>query len=397
LELTRVSLYVPGRLEIVGKHTDYAGGRSLVAAVPRGITINADCAGGRRVVIRDLSSGDQLEFSTRGDGEGEGWRRYPRTVVQRLAKDFPQADLSVNLSFTSDLPQAAGMSSSSALIIGIAEALIACAKIDELPEWRSIIRTPEDRASYFGCIESGASFGPLAGDAGVGTHGGSEDHAAIVMSRANEMRQFSYAPMHLDRVIAMPSGWIFVIVSSGVAAHKTGSANAAYNRLSAMVRDIVAGFQSEQPGGPRSLAALVRAGDAQAMRLAPELRTRLDHFIAEDARVGAAADAFSRADVAAIGELARASQMDADRLLDNQVDETRYLASVAYEIGATAASSFGAGWGGSVWALVRTIDAEPFLDEWLAAYRRRHPSLRSSGFVSSPADGLRRIASRISP
>jgi galactokinase len=394
--LTSVSIKVPGRLEVFGKHTDYAGGRSLVCAVPRGIRMTAEPTRDGRVVIRDLESGESFEFSGRGDGRSDGWGRYPRTALRRLATNFPGTPISARLEFTSDLPQAAGMSSSSALIVAVAEALIACAGIEDLERWRAAIRTPEDRAGYFGCIENGASFGPLAGDSGVGTHGGSEDHAAIVMSRAGELRQFSFSPLHLDRVVTMPAGWTFVVSSSGVAAEKAGAANADYNRLSQMTAAIVATWRGEHPDDGRSLADLVRAGDAQKLRLSSVLRTRLDHFIAEDARVADASDAFARGDVAAIGELARASQDDADRMLGNQIPETRDLVSLATDIGAAAASAFGAGWGGSVWALVPLNDAPRFLEEWLRAYQGKYPPLRRpvkgrptyEGFVAPPSAGI---------
>jgi galactokinase len=390
--MSRVTLHVPGRLEVFGKHTDYAGGRSLVCAVPRGITLTADPTNDGNVAIEDLATGERAVFSSTGDGASDGWRRYPQTVVRRLAANFPSARLSARLEFSSDLPQAAGMSSSSALIVAVAEALIACARIEELDEWQSVIRTPEDRAGYFGCIENGSSFGPLAGDRGVGTHGGSEDHAAIVMSRAGELRQFSYSPLRSDRAIPMPDGWTFVVATSGVAAEKTGGANSDYNRLSALVRAIVA---TVRPEGDCSLADLVRDGVLDGAPLAPELQARLEHFIAEDGRVADAAGAFARGDIATIGELAQASQQDADRLLGNQVPETRDLVTLARNIGAAAASAFGAGWGGSVWALVREDDAPRFLDEWLRAYGDRHPELRHpvtgrpryEGFMAPPSNG----------
>lgn len=392
-----MSFHVPGRLEVFGKHTDYAGGRSLVCAVPRGITMTADRTTNGRVVIVDLASDEQAVFSSTGDGAADGWRRYPQTVVRRLARNFPEARLSARLEFRSDLPQAAGLSSSSALIVAVAEALIACAGIEALQAWRTVCRTPEDRASYFGCIENGASFGPLAGDRGVGTHGGSEDHAAIVMSRAGEMRQFSYSPLHLDSIVTMPAGWTFVVASSGIAAEKTGAAQADYNRLSQMVDSIVAMWRAGHPDDRRSLAELVRDGEAQRLQLPHELQRRLDHFVAEDRRVAAAADAFARADLAAIGDLAHVSQEDADRLLGNQIPQTRDLVTLARDAGAAAASAFGAGWGGSVWALVPEGDAPRFLAEWLHAYSKKYPHLcrpikgqpTYEGFVSPPSDGVR--------
>ena len=104
-----------------------------------------------------------------------------------------------------------------------------------------------------------------------------------------------------------------------------------------------------------------------------------------------ASAAFAGADIRATGELAEASFQDADRLLGNQTAETRALVEIARGIGAPAASPFGAGWGGSVWALAAYADAAQLLKTWLAAYRERYPQHRSIGFVSPPSDGAVRI------
>jgi galactokinase len=63
----------------------------------------------------------------------------------------------------------------------------------------------------------------------------------------------------------------------------------------------------------------------------------------------------------------------AEHALRNQVPETSFLARSARERGAVAASAFGAGFGGAVWAMVRTADAEAFVDDWRTAYLTRFP------------------------
>lgn len=383
--------FVPGRIEVFGKHTDYAGGRSLVCAVPRGIAVEAEPAADGLVIIEDRTEAERAEFSSRGEGPDAGWRCYPRTVIRRLAANFPGADFSSRIRVTSDLPQAAGISSSTAFLVGIAEALVDCAGLEADDRWRQVIRSPEDRAGYFGCIENGASYGPLTGDEGFGTHGGSEDHAAIVMSRAGELRLFSYSPIQLREVVPMPAGWTFAVLSSGVTARKAGEVQAHYNTLSLSTVAIVEAWRATHPGDGRPLGRLAREGELRGWRPPDVLQTRLEHFVAEDARVAEASDAFIRGDIAAIGELAGASQADADRLLGNQIDETRALVTLAREIGAPAASAFGAGWGGSVWALVQETDAAPFLTEWQAAYRKRYPERPPEGFVSPPSAGAHRI------
>ena len=83
------------------------------------------------------------------------------------------------------------------------------------------------------------------------------------------------------------------------------------------------------------------------------------------------------ADAARVGELSRESQVDAEVLLGNQIPETIALAGRARECGAFAACSFGAGFGGSVWALVERADAERFVRAW-------HPD----AFIADPGPAL---------
>ena len=79
--------------------------------------------------------------------------------------------------------------------------------------------------------------------------------------------------------------------------------------------------------------------------------------------------------IAKIGELIDLSHQNAERFLHNQMAETIYLQRIAREIGAIAASAFGAGFGGSVYALVKTSEAEKFCDEWKDNYFRKFPAL----------------------
>src|SRR5687767_13182291 len=133
--------FVPGRLEVFGKHTDYAGGRSLVAAVPRGMTVCAVPTNDRSIVVEDVITGQRALFSVRGEANVVGWRRYVSTVIGRLARNFPEANLAVRIEISSNLPRAAGISSSSALVVGIAEALIARGAIEQTERWKEAIRS----------------------------------------------------------------------------------------------------------------------------------------------------------------------------------------------------------------------------------------------------------------
>ena len=387
--------FVPGRLEVFGKHTDYAGGHSLVGAVPRGITVTAEATDDGRVVAEDVGRASDVFESPIGPASGarqtKGWHRYIAAVIERLARNFPDANLSTRIEFESTLPRAAGISSSSALVIAMAEALIARGKIDETERWQQAIRTTADRAAYFACIENGASYGPLEGDSGVGTHGGSEDHAAILTSRAGSLQQLVFSPLRSERSVRMPKGWTFVVASTGVASRKGSDVRDAYNRAAELVDWIVSAWRARHPDDERPLGELVREASMKDLMLTADMQARLDHFIGEDARVLEAADAFARGDIERIGRLADASQRAATELLRNQLPETLELVADARREGAAAACGFGAGWGGSVWALIPADEADAFLERWLMAYEARHPQLSPEGFVSPPSDGLTRL------
>ncbi len=113
---------------------------------------------------------------------------------------------------------------------------------------------------------------------------------------------------------------------------------------------------------------------------ADELATRLDHFAAESALIEPAGDALAAADVEEFGRLVDRSQQLSEDLLGNQIPETSGLARLARESGALAASAFGAGFGGSVWALVKAPEADDFLATWSAAYRKDFAAGSTSQF-----------------
>ena len=186
---------VPGRIEVFGKHTDYAGGKSLVTAVPRGFALVASPRDDGRVVARDARWNASTVIHTDDQATAfHGWANYVAVVARRLLRNFPGAALGADLTFVSDLPRAAGVSSSSALVVGVALALIRRGGLEDRPEWQAAIHDALDLASYLGAVENGLTFRSLAGTSGVGTHGGSEDHTAILNCRPGSVSAFSYVP-----------------------------------------------------------------------------------------------------------------------------------------------------------------------------------------------------------
>lgn len=389
--------WVPGRIEVLGKHTDYAGGRSLLCAVERGFTMVAAPRDDAHMRILDARLHDlaECDIGPNMNGPARHWSTYPITVARRIARDFPALGKvrGADIVFASDLPRAAGVSSSSALVVSTFLALADVNDLRSLPEFSAHITDNEHLAGYLGAVENGWSFGHLAGDTGVGTLGGSEDHTAILCARPDELVQYSFRPVHFERAVPVPAGHTFAIGVSGVRAEKTGAARERYNRASRSMSVIVeiwrratgrteptaAAVIASSAHAIDELRAVITAADTSDTGLTPEqLLTRLDHFVVESEElIPAASDALSRGDLAAFGAVVDRSQARAERLLENQIDETIELARSARELGAVAASAFGAGFGGSVWALVRSDTAQEFLRRWERRHRERFPS--SSG------------------
>lgn len=393
--------FVPGRLEVLGKHTDYAGGRSLLAAVDLGITITLDDAEGDALHVSTTAVEGALTLRpgiTLTLPRGH-WGHYVQATLDRLYLNFG-ALRPARLMIDSSLPLASGMSSSSALVVAVALALIDHNNLRERAEWAANIADDIDLAGYLATMENGLSFGTLPGLRGVGTFGGSEDHTAMLCCRAEHLTEFSFCPIQEGVSVALPAEWAFVVAVSGVLAEKTGAALESYNNASLLARKLTEAWNvatgredavladalnSDQDalGGLRAIAAHDAA-----------LTSRLNAFVTEsEVLIPRAVDALQAGDYEAFGVIADLSQRNAAEQLGNQVSETNRLQALARALGATASAAFGAGFGGSVWALVRTAEAEEFAERWLAAYVAEFPAVasRASTLVARPGGPARRL------
>ncbi len=393
--------FVPGRIEMFGKHTDYAGGESLLAAVPRGFVVAAGPRTDEHLRIVDARHQEEILVSIRGGEPFRGWANYGAVTARRLAANFPDAAFGADIVVASNLPRAAGVSSSSALVVGLALALIRRAGLEARADWHAAVPTADHLAWYLGCVENGLGYGTLPGTTGVGTLGGSQDHTAILNCREGHVSHYGFIPVTRLADIPWPDAWRFIVLSSGVHADKAGSVRDRYNRASSAVRALVALWERETGHAQPSLTAALRSAPDADARLrhaiahavvpefsAADLDRRLTMLVRELERIPAAAAAVAATDAAALGALARASQHDTETLLGNQTPETIALARLAYDHGAFAASAFGAGFGGSVWALARTDEAEIVARRWHQAYMQTcRPTGHVEWFTCEPAGG----------
>ena len=382
---------VPGRVELVGKHVDYGGGRSLTCAVD--LAVRAEAAPIPERVLRVGQQGSRDVVSVPIDAAATPtrvrWSTYVAAVARRIGRDFPHAgEGGVEVEITSDLPRSAGLSSSTAFTIALTRALVDATGLAHDPRFVEHAGTPLQFAEYVAAVETGAAYGPFAADEGVGVRGGAQDHVAIMCARAQMVGQFSYIPAREEGWAPWPADHALVIGVSGVHAAKAGNARVAYNRASDALRWLVRQWNGLTYRNDATLAAALASGPDAADRLARIARSaqgapvsaeylvrRLAQFREEcEVIVPGVAEALRSRDLTKLGALVDRSQALAEHALENQVAETIALARSARTLGAVAASAFGAGFGGAVWAMVPSHRAEEFVAAWRESFVTSFPA-----------------------
>ena len=121
----RVRARGPGRVNLIGEHTDYNGGLALPFAIDRGVRATAEPLDGDRFEVVAKDPGERDAFPLSGPEPAEGWRAFARGIVAELgAAGFELVPARV--SFSGDVPQGSGLSSSAAFEVAVAMATSDC-------------------------------------------------------------------------------------------------------------------------------------------------------------------------------------------------------------------------------------------------------------------------------
>jgi galactokinase len=320
--MTRFDAWAPGRVNLIGEHTDYTGGLVLPMAVDLGTRIIGRTAPGR-ILLRSRDMEGALDIALPvGDPAAiePQWGRYVGGVAAELG-----ATIGFEGEVSSSVPLGAGLSSSAALEIAVALALRAVddrlgppGAVDPV-----VVATQCQRAEQ---LASGVPCGimdQLASAAGV------EGHAMRIDCATLEVTP-----------VPIPEGAQIVVVDSGQSRELAGSAYAERRRECELAEERI---------GPLRHARLELVDELDA-----PLRRRARHVVTENARVDELAAAFQRGDLATAGRAMTASHASlrddfdvSTPALDRLVDEL-----LATE-GVVGARLTGAGFGGCVVALAR--------------------------------------------
>src|SRR5438093_9174306 len=369
----------PGRVNLIGEHIDYCGLPVFPMALRQSVRIAFQPRSERetRLVNRDsrfapsaFVMSESIPPAPAGD-----WGNCARAAARALAERFPDLR-GIDALVESDIPIAAGLSSSSAVVVAMALALMHA----------NGVTVPS--------LELMELLG--RGERYVGTAGGGMDQAIILGARAGCASRIDFHPLRLTPT-AVPADWQFIVAWSLVHAEKSGAARQAYNERTRQcdeARRLVATRlgQRQDTTYPALLAAasveeLLQVAGAT---LSGVLARRFRHVVTEGTRVPQAEAAMAARDFTAFGELLDASHQSLRDDYEVSHPELDRLVGLAREAGAAGARLTGAGFGGSIVALCR-VERAP---EVVAALRERFYAPRGAAdgvgphiFTAEPSAG----------
>jgi len=313
--------FAPGRVNLIGEHTDYNAGLALPFAIGQGVTVRARRNGGRQWIAyaQDLRETDAFDSPVQA---ATGWRAFPRGVVATLRErgyDLAPCEMWI----TGTVPQGSGLSSSAALEVSLSMALLALAGVNE---------STVDRMKLAGWCST-------VENEWVGARAGLLDQLAVLFGTANHALKIDFQTLEIATVKCDLEGWRLVTLDSGSShSNATSGYNQRREECEAACREL-------------GIPSLREATLDQLSSLRSPLRQRAQHVFDENKRVlGAVAALRDRnwPHVALLLTQSHTSLRDLYECSNEAIEQTvRYM----LDCGAEGARLIGGGFGGHVLGL----------------------------------------------
>ena len=343
----------PGRVNLVGGHTDYSGGHVLPFATDLHTRLDATPAD--RVTVRSEAVGERRSFAT-DDREPTGtWVDYVKGCYAVLA-DAGHSPGGFTGDLSGTLPLGSGLSSSASLELAV---LALLNELDDLGLGRERL----------------AELGQRVENEFVGVDCGVMDQFAVALGRPGhalhvDTATLDYAP------VAVPDDLRFVVYHTGVTHELVDSA---YNERR---RTVEAALDTL---GVDSSAAIT---EADLDGLSELQRRRLGYVVRENERVQRATTALEAGDAETLGSLLETAHRDVATNYEASCEELDYVVETAIDHGAYGARLTGAGWGGAAVALADAADAPALARSLHDAYRDRYPDHDGRFHLLTPSAGV---------
>lgn len=357
----------PGRINLIGEHIDYLGGKVMPVAIEKHLTLHADRAPGRvvEVVAGAIGPGApvviDLDDLRRRTAPGELWLNYiigVLAVYRGAGIELPGFSVSIDAT----LPTGAGLSSSAALETGIALVIEAFSGVEQDVVDRALLC---QRAEHeFAGVPCG-----IMDQLAVGA--GKDGHALLLDCADLSMRQ-----------VPVPEELAIVVADTGVK-HALGDGE--YRRRREDCEEVLKRL------GASSFHELSMAHlGKDAVKLDEKLLRRARHAVTEMARVDAFAEALEASDHEALGQLMRAGHESLRFDYEVSCPELDYLVETAYrlppEAGMVGSRMTGGGFGGSTVTLVRRELADSLVPRLEKSFQEKFGRSLNC-FITSAVEG----------
>jgi len=359
----------PGRVNLIGEHTDYNDGFVMPAAIDLSIYVAIAPRDDRLLGIFSESFNEAIEFNLdRPAPHGSGhWSDY----VCGVAVELMQAGYKLrgaNLSISSQLPAGAGLSSSAAVEVAAALALL------------SVIDTTMDRVQL-------AKLCQRAENEYVGARVGIMDQFASANGRMGHALLLDCRSLDF-RWLPLPANVRLVIANTMV---KHSIANGEYNARRAEC-EAAARLLARRVAGVRALRDVTMADLERYRRDLPEtVYHRARHVVSENERVLRAAEALHQGDLSAFGKLMRRSHLSLRDDYEVSCEELDVMVEIAEKLpGGYGARMTGGGFGGCTVNLVEAAAVPAFTEELATRYEQatgRTPQI----YICAAADGAQEV------
>jgi galactokinase len=331
----------PGRVNLIGEHTDYNLLPVFPVALQFGIRILFRPRGDATVRLAAMAPGFgdrsfELQAEIRPYAAGD-WGNYVKAAAQAVVERW-NLRRGMDAVVRGDLPMSAGLSSSSAMVVASALALLDANQVES------------DRVELAELMAAAEHY--------VGTRGGGMDQAICLGGKRGHAALIEFAPLRITPV-AVPDNWRFLVAHSMVKANKSAGAREHYNQCVADCHAAAAIM-----GDFRALVCAASEEEVLAQgraRLDDRLFHRFRHQVTEGRRVYLARDAMAAGDARRFGALMLASHrsMRDDYLIS--CPEVDQLVEAAMTCGAIGARMTGAGFGGFVVALTDAANVDSLI------------------------------------
>ena len=362
----------PGRINLIGEHIDYNGLPVLPMALDRHVHLDFEALAHATVELEgDSAHGSfafRLDRATESAPPGH-WSNYVRAAARGLLDHGVELKRGIRGTVTGTVPVAEGLSSSSALVVASALALLhANEEQVEALELAALLA----RAERY-----------------VGVQGGGMDQAASLCGKEGHALRIDFRPLRVTPV-PVPEGWRWVVASSLARAEKAGAVRELYNERRAQCAAAL------ERVGRTSWLDVVEADEAEFTSVLAEARKslpltlwrRFRHVATEGRRVIEAERALRGEDMAAFGRLMNASHASLRDDFGVSTPALDEIVGVARDAGAAGARLTGAGFGGCAVALCRANEAKAVIEALIDRfYAPRGGVGRRALFVADPADG----------